>query len=861
METGETMFENPITARTAEEFLKQLLEYIQGYLIHRFYEVPYVGPIIMKLPLWVYGVFVAVVCIVVPFISIQILLFIKRQATTAVNNSFIGDAVEKQRTIRYAESLVKNGQFVQASDIYASIGDKLRAAKVLEKGNMLDKAGKMYEKLGDLDKAIELYEKAGENTWLADALRAKGEHARAADLFLRMGKKLMAAESFVKAGKHLEAAQLFQNSGNLTSAAENYELAKEFKSAAQCYEQAYVEGTSSQEMPPPDLKAKLDQMILKAAGYYAQTGDYLKSASTYARVKQYLKAGEAAVKGGDRARAAEYFKLGKSFEKAADIFRQAGDSQAAADIMAQKYIEANDYAQAGRMFLEAGSFLKAADFFSQGGELALAADAFMQAGEFQSAAELYEEVGDLPKAASAFERAGRLEKAAEMFIRLGQIDRASELVERTGDFVMAAELYRKQDNEDKELSALQKVPSDDHRYNDAVARMGELFKQKGNIDLAIEKYMQAIGGADPNQFNLSIFYGLAGVYEAEAAYDQALNVYNRMQLVDFGFRDVSERIKECQKMAAQPGGAPKPAATQAAPQAAPQQPASGPAPSAAQQPQQAEQDPSQDAAKRYAIMKEVGRGGMGVVYQAKDKHLNRIIAIKVLPRHISDNPKMVQRFAVEARSAAQLTHTNIVTLYDFQQAGGRSFITMEFVDGVTLKNLMGNPGRLPIVNVLKIVYQCCQGLDYAHKKGIIHRDIKPSNIMINKQNVIKIMDFGLAKIAGEETLTDAGSLSGTVMYMSPEQLLGDKLDPRTDLYALGMMFYELVTGKHPFAEGDVAYHHVHTQAKDPKELRPEIPEKLGEIILKCIDKDRDKRYQSAAQLAMALREVPLKKEG
>ncbi len=136
---------------------------------------------------------------------------------------------------------------------------------------------------------------------------------------------------------------------------------------------------------------------------------------------------------------------------------------------------------------------------------------------------------------------------------------------------------------------------------------------------------------------------------------------------------------------------------------------------------------------------------MGVVYKAMDNNLNRIIAIKLLPKSISDNPKAIMRFSQEARSAAQLNNSNIVTLYDFQQAGGRSFITMEYVEGVTLRKLQSMVDRVAMAKALKIIYQCCQGLDYAHRKGIIHRDIKPSNIMITKQNVVKIMDFGLAK--------------------------------------------------------------------------------------------------------------------
>jgi serine/threonine-protein kinase len=274
---------------------------------------------------------------------------------------------------------------------------------------------------------------------------------------------------------------------------------------------------------------------------------------------------------------------------------------------------------------------------------------------------------------------------------------------------------------------------------------------------------------------------------------------------------------------------------------------------AAQQPQ------GEDPAKRYKVMAEVGRGGMGVVYKAMDQNLDRIIAIKVLPKSISENPKMVKRFAIEARSAAALNHPNIVTLYDFQQAGGRDFISMEYVEGITLKKYMNMTKQIPLMNALKIIYQCCQGLDYAHQKGIVHRDIKPSNIMINKQNVIKIMDFGLAKVAGEETITEAGSLSGTVMYMSPEQLIGEKLNAATDIYSLGLVFYELVAGRHPFPDGDVAYHHVHTQPKPPKEFRPDIPDVLNDIVLRSINKDRAQRFTSAMEMAQSLRQVPLKK--
>ncbi len=830
------------------EYVLRVLEWVKGKLYHMFYEVPYVGEILDKIPVWVYGIIIVVLFALTAFLAYHTIISLKKFIHQQIANSPLGSAMEKRRTLAYADKLVKEGDYIQASDIYFSVGEKVTAAKLLEKGKYLDKAGKMYEKMGDIDKAIELYEKAGENAWLADALRKKGEFAKAGELLMRLGKKLMAAECFVKANQHKKAAELFASSGNLSSAAESYEKAGEFKMAAKMYEQSYIEGTSGQEMPAPDVQAKLDNMIAKAAEYYGKTGDHLKAAGTFARVKQFMKAGEAALKGGDSKRAAEYFKEAKEYDKAAEIFRRAGDKSSAADILAQKFIDSHDYAQAGKLFLEAGSFLKAADFLTQGGELSLAAGAFMQGGEYVSAGELYEESGEKQKAAEAFEKADNLQKAAQLYADAGELPRASTLYERAGEYMKAAVLFGQMGQKDKELSALQKVQPEDQDFNEAVARLADLFKEKGNLRLAKEKYMQALGGADPNQFNLALCYGLAGVYESEGDYAGALGLYQKIQLVDFGFREIALRIKECEEALA---GAPRKPA-QPEPDATVQSTPQAPAQAAETQAQQ------QDAAKRYAIVKEIGRGGMGVVYQGKDKHLNRVIAIKVLPRHISDNPKMVKRFAAEARSAAQLTHSNIVTLYDFQQAGGRSFITMEYVDGITLKKLMGMVDRLPIVKALKIIYQCCQGLDYAHKKGIIHRDIKPSNIMINKQNIVKIMDFGLAKVAGEETLTDAGSLSGTVMYMSPEQLLGEKLDKTTDIYALGLVFYELVTGSHPFPSGDIAYHHIHTAPKPPSELRPEIPGNLNDIILQCIEKDRAKRFQSAVQLALALREVPLK---
>jgi len=834
------------------EFVIRKLEYVQGLVYHYLHDLPYVGDIIEKLPVWVYGVIIVLLVIGIVVVVYLIIRKTKQTTETAIRNSRLGDMMEKKKSLKYAESLMKEGNYLQAADAFSNAGNPKKAIDALIKGNMLDKAGKMYEKMGDFDKAIELYEKAGEHNWLADLLKQRGEYKRAGQLLESIGKKMVAADCYKEAGNHLKAAQLYAESGNSASAADCFERAGELRRAGEMYERAYVEATASQELPSAEMQVKLDEMINKAARFYGESGDHMKAAVTYYKVRNYLKAGESAVKAGDNKRAADYFREGRHYEEAAQIFRQGGDESTAAEILAQKFMDKDNYAEAGKLYLQAGSYMKAADVFSQCGEILLAAEAYMKAEQYADAAEYYMEAGEKLQAAEAFHRSGDPKRAVELYLELGEVDKATALVDESGDPMLAADVYKSRGETNKELSALQKVPKEDYRYNDAVARTAEIFVKQGNVKLAEDKLSQTIGESECDSFNVILYFTLGMVYEHVKRYREAVLMYDKVQMVDYGFRDVEARVEKCRPLAEKeppPQQEQESLAQQARQQAVSQQIA-----------QDRQQPAGEDPAKRYKVMAEVGRGGMGVVYKAMDKNLNRVIAIKVLPKSISDNPKMVKRFSIEARSAASLNHPNIVTLYDFQQGGGRSFLTMEFVEGITLKKYMGMTKKIPLINTLKIIYQCCQGLDYAHKKGIVHRDIKPSNIMINKQNVVKIMDFGLAKVAGEETITEAGSLSGTVMYMSPEQLVGEKLEATTDIYSLGLVFYELVTGSHPFPEGDVAYHHVHSSPKPPKEIRPEIPDVLNDIILKSITKDRTKRFQSAIEFAQSLRQVPVQKQ-
>jgi len=255
-------------------------------------------------------------------------------------------------------------------------------------------------------------------------------------------------------------------------------------------------------------------------------------------------------------------------------------------------------------------------------------------------------------------------------------------------------------------------------------------------------------------------------------------------------------------------------------------------------------------AGRYEIIKELGRGGMGIVYQAKDSKLQRIVALKFLPSEWTYDLSAKERFVREAQAAAALDHPNICTVHEIDEAEGRMFISMAFVEGESLRSRMER-GLVRSDEALGIAIQVAEGLREAHKKGIIHRDIKSANIMVTEKAQAKIMDFGLARIRGGPLLTKEGTTMGTIAYMSPEQAHGKEVDHRTDIWSFGVVLYEMLSGQLPFkGEHDqaVIYSILKEQPKPVSELRTDIPPSLGQVVSKALEKNPDKRYQQIDEL-------------
>jgi len=263
-------------------------------------------------------------------------------------------------------------------------------------------------------------------------------------------------------------------------------------------------------------------------------------------------------------------------------------------------------------------------------------------------------------------------------------------------------------------------------------------------------------------------------------------------------------------------------------------------------------------ARRYEVIEELGEGGMGRVYRVLDKKINEEVALKLIRPEIASDKRTIDRFGNELKIARKISHKSVCRMYHLAEEAGTHYITMEYVSGEDLKGMLKMTRQLSVGSAIGIARQVCEGLAEAHRLGIVHRDLKPGNIMIDREGNARIMDFGIARSLEDKGITGAGAMIGTPQYMSPEQVEGKKADQRSDIYSLGIILYEMVTGQVPF-EGDtplsIALKHKTEEPKDPREFNTQISEDLSRLVLKCLEKDKDKRYQSAGELWSVLTDI------
>lgn len=267
---------------------------------------------------------------------------------------------------------------------------------------------------------------------------------------------------------------------------------------------------------------------------------------------------------------------------------------------------------------------------------------------------------------------------------------------------------------------------------------------------------------------------------------------------------------------------------------------------------------------RYEILEQLGGGGMAIVYKGRDTFLNRLVTVKMLRPEFSSDDDFTRRFRREAQAVASLSHPNIVSIYDVGQEDGLQYLVMEYVDGEDLKTIIRRQGRLEPARAVEIARQVCDALQHAHENNIVHRDVKPHNILITRTGRAKLTDFGIAREATAATCTQTDTIVGSVHYLSPEQARGEVAGPRSDLYSLGIVLYEMLTGRVPFA-GDspiaVAIKHIQEDPEPPEKINPDVPPALSAVVMQAIQKDPRRRFDSALEMSRRMEDALLEDTG
>jgi len=515
---------------------------------------------------------------------------------------------------------------------------------------------------------------------------------------------------------------------------------------------------------------------------------------------------------------------------AARALENEGQPELAALLMARFCAREERMEQAADHYTAAGEWGAAAEIRESLGEYRRAAELYERAGEDERAGECFRSAGDSQLAGEALMRAEDWEAAAECFREVEDVPRWIEALTKLDQHFAAAKLATERGERSQAIQCLRRVSTDSEDFPEASVLLAEAYEREGHTQLARSALEELVAARPEIEVPCEAVDRLSRLCEATGEVERAISLLEGLRRREPTWPHVATRVDAlCKRRGTQTTRSEDGISTLPGTQVF-------------------------SEAFRYEILEEVGRGGMGVVFRARDRRLGREVALKRLPDHIRNNPKAVELFLREARSAASLNHPNIVTVYDAGQEGDSYYMTMELLRGQPLQELLKARGGLEAGFVVKLAGQAARGLQYAHEQGIVHRDVKTANLFFTEKKVVKIMDFGLAKMV-EEMRRSSTVIGGTPYYMAPEQSAGEQVDHRGDLYALGITLFELLTGKVPFRDGDISFHHRHTPAPALRDVIPEVPEALDALVADLLVKDPTKRVRSAREVVRRLAEL------
>jgi tetratricopeptide (TPR) repeat protein len=733
-------------------------------------------------------------------------------------------APSRSENLREARRAARRGDHVQAGRFYEAAEAWEAAAGAYEKGRAFAEAASVWERLNQGVKAARLYEQANESPKAAELYARLGNYARAASLFQKGGHDVRAAEAYERAGEVDRAAELYAKNEVFDRAGELLLKLGQPARAAEFFERALrrlvVRGA---ELAPETIRAR--QGLARRCGeLYAQGGQPAKAAAVLRAHGLEVEAAEYYCQAGDWETGLDLFLRHRQFDRAIATCRAQGAEDRLHIVQGERMVADGRERDAARQFEAAGAWWRAAEMYERVADHAKAALMYAQHGDDERAAEMHIAAGEPALAAAALERLGKPKEAARYYQQAGALREAARALQSAGDFFGAGRLLLEARAVEEAVPLLQQVGPESERYLDATVMLGDLFLQRELYGLAKEKFEKAATLKPIAPDFIHPTYQLATIQERQGDLKSALSLFEKVMAEQLSYQDVQARVASLRERLAR----------------APQTPPAGDATQVVSA-----------SPRRYRVIKELGRGGMGIVYLAEDTILQRPVAYKVVPDAIREDPKSLEYFLREARIAASLQHQNIVTIYDAAHSADEVYIAMEYVEGRSLQQILDETPALPLARGLGIFRQACLGLAHAHRNNVVHRDIKPANMMITPAGVVKLMDFGLAAVV-TEVMAKVTSVRGTPFYMAPEQILGEEISALSDQYSLGCTLYHMVTGRPPFVEGDILYHHIHTSPTAPRERSPQIPVWLDAIILKTMMKDQAMRFPSVAVLLQEL---------
>ena len=654
---------------------------------------------------------------------------------------------------------------------------------------------------------LQLFE-SGQYDLAVDRLASKGRLAEAATQLVRWGQIDRAAKTYVELDEWSKAAELYEKEHQFGTAAVYHLKAGNNSWAARCYAR----------------HGRMD----KAAELYREMGDVDTAIHILVDAGDFETAAAIQREAGGVDAAVELLLEADRHEDAAAMLREHGQENKADRLLAEHYDDHGEWSRAAERYEALDQTSDALDRHRRAGNHARAGELLQREGNFKEAGAEFKKAKAFEKAAACYEKSDDRREAARQYLLAGMMKQAVDNLLLARDVVSVAQIYSQSGFAKQALEVL-KVPHTHAQYQAAHVLRARFLERQGDVDGARNELIGVVTRLGLSRQTLGVVFMIAELYTQQGDGQNALRLLERLESRGLRHEDLDRRLAKLRDAVektkvASAGGNEDTQISVAA---------------------------GLPESERYEFQKKLGQGGMGAVYAARDRRLNRRVAIKLLLE--SDLPSDMARkyFFREAETVAALSHPNIVGIYDYGEIDGRPFIAMEFIEGYDLEQLVRNGGVLDVGKMVPICGQLASALDYAHQRSIMHRDIKLGNVMVTVDDLVKLMDFGLAKAISENP--DRSLLViGTPYYMAPEQIAHEDIDHRVDVYALGILMFRLVTGRLPFETGDVLRSQRYDPPPNPAMYDPKLPKPLVGLILQCLEKRREDRPQICGEIAERL---------